>query len=238
MSRGVCLGATLLALVAWWAALPRRPTARPRLVAPPARAAGLAAATETTPTAAPSPLAPAAAAPAALAPARSLRGTEIDGALEVDGAGRFLATPRALQLFDYLATTEGEKDAATIRAEVRAAAEQRLPVAEVERALALYDRYLAYRQALQAALERAPPGAGARVALAIARATRAELFGSDDAERLFAADDALAEVTLARAELAVRDDLDPAERAARLAALEQRLPEAMRQARARRADLR
>jgi lipase chaperone LimK len=234
----VWAGAGLLALIAWWALAPARPPMRLQTVAPsPPPSLPPPPSPPPPPSTLPLPLAASVAAPAGPVPARSLRGTEVDGALELDGAGRFVATPRALQLFDYFATTEGEADAATRRAQVQAVAQQRLPPAEVAAALALYDRYLAYRQALQAAFERAPPGADARAALAIARATAVELFGPDDAEQLFAADHALAEVTLARAELA-RAELEPAERAARLAALEQRLPEPMRQARARRAELR
>jgi lipase chaperone LimK len=137
-------------------------------------------------------------------PPRSLRGTEVDGELELDGAGRFVASRRALQLFDYFLTATGEEDEPVIRARIAAAARARLPVGEAERALALYDRYVEYRSALQSAFERASPADGARGALAISEAAQRSIFGVDDAERLFARDNALAAATLERAGPLVR----------------------------------
>jgi lipase chaperone LimK len=174
------------------------------------------------------------AASVALAP--SLRGTEVDGALERDQSGHFIPTPRALQLFDYFLTESGEQNAATIRAQVLAAAQQRLPSEEVERALSLYDRYVDYHARLQDAFARAPLASGPRAALAITEAMQADVFGREDAERLFSADNTLAEVTVARAELAVAER-DPDARATLAAALEERLPEPMRRARASRAEI-
>jgi lipase chaperone LimK len=223
-------GALLLALAGW---IGSSSIARSTATAVPA-SSSTAAVTARTP-AERAPLVAAAIDPLPPAPApRSLRGTEVDGALERDADGRFFATPRALQLFDYFLTTEGEQDAAAIRAQVLAVARQHLPAEEAQRALALYDQYIDYRATLRAALERAPPGGGPHAALALAEATQVERFGASVAARLFAADNALAEVTVERAELAARDDLDAAERAVRLQALEERLPESMRRARAQR----
>jgi lipase chaperone LimK len=131
--------------------------------------------------------------------ARSLRGTDVDGDLEHDGDGRFIVTRRALRLFDYFLTATGEQDATAIRAQVAEVARQRLGAAEAERAIALYDRYVDYRAALPAAFAGAPPGAGLHTALALVEAAQVAFFGRDDAERLFATDDALAAATLDRA---------------------------------------
>jgi lipase chaperone LimK len=228
--------ALALALAGWLAFAPTAPVKR-----------AAASASESAPADAVATVAPpaqpraaatiaAAAAPASVAPAPSLRGTEVDGALERDSSGAFVATPRALQLFDYFLTASGEEDAATIRAQVVAAARQRLPGQEVDRALSLYDRYVDYRARLQDAFARAPLGGGPRAALAIAEATQVDVFGRNDAARLFSADNTLAEVMLARTELATAD-LDPGARAAQATALEQRLPEPMRRARAGRAEI-
>jgi lipase chaperone LimK len=165
---------------------------------------------------------PLAAAPAA----RSLDGTVVDG--------DFSGGPATVRLFEYFLSTEGEEDAAAIRRHVRAVAESCLSPGESSSALALFDRYQQYRVSLRAAFERPGAAVDARAALALAERTQRELFGAVAAERLFGDQDALAEVTLDRAALFADATLDPAERDARLDALEQRLPEPMRLARERR----
>jgi lipase chaperone LimK len=167
------------------------------------------------------------------AAARSLRDTEVDGDFSLDADRRFVATRGARRLFDYFLTTEGEQDLATIRAQVQGVAQARLPGPEAERAVALFDRYLRYREAARAALAEVAPG-DARAALAGVLRAQDELFGRADAERLFAVDNVLAGVTLERAALYARSDLSPEARDAQLRALEERLPERMRRARAER----
>jgi lipase chaperone LimK len=78
-------------------------------------------------------------------PPSSLRGTDVDGDLERDAAGRFVATPAARLLFDYFLSAAGEEPAATIRARVAAEARRRLPAAEADAAMDLYDHYVSVR---------------------------------------------------------------------------------------------
>jgi hypothetical protein len=119
--------------------------------------------------------------------ASSLAGTDIDGAFTIGDDGRFAPDRQAIRLFDYFLTTEGERDAAAIRAAVLDAARARLSPDDADRALALYDRYLGYRQALQAALESGTTAVGdVDAAVALARRVQIERFGTADAERLFA----------------------------------------------------
>jgi lipase chaperone LimK len=174
--------------------------------------------------------------PAPAEPPRSLRGTEIDGQLELGTDGHFQASSAARRLFDYFLSTTGEEDSAAIRRRVENAARSQLPGGEVERALSLYDRYVDYRVQLAAALQSvAVPNA--REGLALVEQAQVAAFGQDDAARLFGADNAVAELTVERAELLQRTDISDDERAARLAQLEERLPEDLRRARARRLAL-
>jgi lipase chaperone LimK len=140
-----------------------------------------------------------------------------------------------IRLFDYFLSATGEETAEAIRAHVVATAREQLEAQDKEAALALYDRYVAYRATLQSALADATPG-DARAALALVESTQQQIFGGD-ATALFGADNALAEVTLERRELFARQDLDDGARAAALAALEDRLPANMRAARAARTQL-
>jgi lipase chaperone LimK len=122
---------------------------------------------------------------------RSLLGTVADGDLSVDDEGRFVADARALRLFDYFLSAEGEEPAARIRERVAEAAQQRLPAEEAVRALALFDRYLLYRVALADSLTHVARG-DLRGALATVHELRIDRFGPDDAARLFGADERLA----------------------------------------------
>lgn len=134
--------------------------------------------------------------PAAVS-APSLAGTEIDGAFTVE-AGHFVADRQAIRLFDYFLSTEGERSSAAITDEVDRLARARLAPDDAERASALFDRYLRYRQTLSTEMERLAPG-DVRGALALMRRLQSEFFGAADAERMFGREDALAERLLAAA---------------------------------------
>jgi lipase chaperone LimK len=171
----------------------------------------------------------------AVAGARSLVGTDIDGGWTKDARGRLAAGPDIIRLFDYFLSTTGEESAAAIRAHVVATARAQLAGEDQDAAMALYDRYIAYRTALQSALAGATT-TDARAALAVVESTQQQIFGGD-ATALFGDENALAEVLLERREILMRQDLDEAGRAAALAGLEDRLPASMRAARAARAEL-
>jgi hypothetical protein len=154
-------------------------------VAPPSSAPRAAAAAPTpTPTPA---LAPTHGYVPARARTTSLAGTDIDGTFTIGDDGRFVPDRQTLRLFNYFLSTEGERDAADIRDDVQQVARTRLSPDDADRALALYDRYLAYRAALATALStgEAAPG-DLPAATAIAARVRVDTFGVVDAERLFA----------------------------------------------------
>ena len=74
---------------------------------------------------------------------RSLADTEIDGGFTSGGDGELVADERAREVFDYFLTADGEEPISTIRARVADVA--RRDRVDPDRALALFDRYLAYR---------------------------------------------------------------------------------------------
>ncbi len=110
--------------------------------------------------------------------------------------GQFIPTPGAIRLFDHYLTTLGEIDASTVRRLVAADARRFAP----ERAgdvLELFDRYTAYLEDLQSALE-ITPDLPISDAHAVTLSRQRAHFG-DDAEILFAVENELAAQLLARA---------------------------------------
>jgi lipase chaperone LimK len=76
-------------------------------------------------------------------PPRSLADTEIDGAFTRGPDGAVVADEQAREVFDYFLTAEGEDTMTTIRARIADVA--RRDHVDPDAALALFDRYLAYR---------------------------------------------------------------------------------------------
>jgi lipase chaperone LimK len=226
-ARAVIVTGALLAslVVALWLAIDR-PHEPASAAAEPVAAQAVAVERTAAPTPAAAPTRTSASPTAGFA--RSLRGTEVDGDLEVGPDGHFVPTRAALRLFKFFLTAEGEEDASAIRAHVQDVARSRLPKREADAAMALFDRYNDYRRDLKDAYGKLSGPVDPRTAIGIAQQMQVALFGSKDADALFGVDNALAEVTVERAELFARQDLDANDRAARLAALEERLPASMR----------
>jgi lipase chaperone LimK len=152
----------------------------------------------------------------------SLQGTSPDGGVETDGFGHLRPSRELRQLFDYYLSASGEEPRRRINARIVAALREQLPSPAADEAVAVLRRYLVYRRAVR----RVPPD------LATVHAVRVRILGRDVAEAFFAVDEAAASFLLARRAVATDPDLAPAERDARLAALEARLPEQVRALRA------
>lgn len=134
----------------------------------------------------------------------SLRGTEVDGEVRFAADGSVIADAGLRRLFDYFLSTMGETDLAGVRALLRSHLQSRLDPAQTERVLAAFERYVAYQRALMDA-----PGAQSTdpaVRLAEARRLRRSLLGEAMAEGFFAEEEALAELSLKRRDIAA----DPA----------------------------
>lgn len=123
---------------------------------------------------------------------QSLIGTDVDGRLNLDPAGRFVLDADAVRLFDYFLTTEGEVDDVARRALVeREALRLGDSAASV---MAWYEAYCEYRRRFDAAIEKAGPAADGAELLARVRQARAETVGDHP---LFAEDDRLVEDAIA-----------------------------------------
>lgn len=165
----------------------------------------------------------------AAAPARrprSLRGTAVDGALPVDAAGHLAVGPDVRRFFDYFLALTGEEPLPRIRDRlVRAIGARLRPPADRE-AEELLDRYLAYRDR---ARDLTADGTLAERLEAI-RALRRETLGGTAAVQLFSDEDARDDATVVAHAAAEDPSLTSEERAARLAALEEALPDEARAA--------
>lgn len=157
----------------------------------------------------------------------SLRGSEPDGALVTDASGAFVATPDALDLFDYYLAASGEEPLE--RSVSRIEREIRARVAPPEPALELLARYLAYREAVRELVEsEGLASLPLERRLQRLRELRRGLFGPELAATLFEAQEERERAALAWQRIAQDPQLDPVERAERRAALEREWPEAER----------
>lgn len=160
---------------------------------------------------------------------RSLEGTEVDGGLDVDDDGHLVLSPRVIALFDYFFTASGEESDSALRARISAYARERLREPALGEALALLDRYSAYREA-----GRSLPGAASASPaerLQILHDLRLRHFG-DAAEALFGDEERQAKAVVARIGVESDKGLTPEERADRLAEIDDALPAAEKEARA------
>jgi lipase chaperone LimK len=169
--RFVLLAVVVVALVGEMALRPtrvaRRPAAamrRPALVAPAAAAAGL--------------LPP---------PPASLDGTDVDGRLVVDAHGDLVVSPEVRRFFEYFLSATGEDEDAAIRRRVEAAIDARVPPRAAAQARALFDRFLAYREAARGL--QASPSDSLATRLAAVREIRWKTFGRQAADALFGDED-------------------------------------------------
>lgn len=154
----------------------------------------------------------------------SLRGTQIDGALVTDAEGKFVPTADAIDLFDYFLSAVGEESLAAIRARIRAAITSRLDGPAAEKAMALLDDYLRYRDRAAQLIEGPILGEDLDRRLQYLRELRREVFGAETARALFAQEEERWFVELERRRVLMDATLGSAERDQRLAALEADLP--------------
>ena len=179
------------------------------------------------------PAAPAAADPFAFV--RSMEGTKPDGDVKLDADGQLVVDAELGHLFDYYLAGLGEKDLGAIRSEIERELERRFkpgPAAQAKRLLA---SYLAYKGALvgveQGLKQTGDLAKSARARLTATQALRRNYFSAGEIAGLFGFSDAYDLDALARIEVSQDPRLTPAQRAGKLAVLEQKLSPAMREAR-------
>lgn len=162
--------------------------------------------------------------------AESLRGTEVDGQLMVDEHGALVLDEQLRHLFDYFYTTVGEVsfDAASeaIREHLRATLRQ----PALDQALDLLLSYIDYKTAL-ADLERQFPVVadldGLRAREEAVQRLRASLFSIEAHEAFFGAEEAYNQFTLQRLAILNDPQLSAADKAERVEALRNDLPDDM-----------
>lgn len=157
----------------------------------------------------------------------SLRGTEVDGGLAFDAAGRVVPDAGMRRLFDYHLGLIGERDPAQIRQLLQAHLVRRHGAARTAEALAYFDRYVAYLRRLAEARIDALPRLQDRFDRTVA--LRRDALGEAMAHGFFAEEEALARLTLQRMAVAADASLDREEKARRLAALDAEAGYAQRQ---------
>jgi len=158
----------------------------------------------------------------------SLEGTEADGAVEADAAGHLVIDLELRRLFDHFLAASGEEPLATIRARIAGVLRARLPASAAGEAIAILDRYLAYRDAVRALAPPADPAAG----LDQVHDLRVQMFPPAVVRAFFADEEAATAAALARSAVLQDGALSAAERERRLAEIEARMPAAVREARA------
>ena len=186
------------------------------------------------------PLAPAAEAPAGTPPSpdapgglpSALEGSEPEGELLVDEAGRFVPGPEALRLFDYYLTAQDEETEDVIRARIEDEIQERLAPEAAAQARDLLDRYLRY---LHEGREMGESGTGADELAEHARRLhelRHAIFGPAVAALLFDEEERMTQVAIERRRILDDPSLDDRARIQRLAALQAQLPADVREAEA------
>jgi lipase chaperone LimK len=161
----------------------------------------------------------------------SLRGTEVDGSLEVDADGNFLPTPEVRRLFDYFFSAVGEEPDEVIRGRILLQLWANLPPRAADQAAQLLDDFMALREAAQelASAESVPRDLERRWQWI--RELRREYLGAENAEGLYGEEEYVIMLDMQRREVLLDETLDEQERAERLEAIEVRLPDRVREAR-------
>lgn len=148
----------------------------------------------------------------------SLRGTEIDGAVSLDGNGRVILDIGLRRLFDYYLSLMGERDLIQIRALLKTYLLTQYSAANTDSALLYFDRYTDYLSALTDL--KIGNIAKPEDRLQKVTALRKKILGEEMALAFFADEEALAALTLKRMSIAEDKSLSADEKAGLLAELD------------------
>ena len=148
----------------------------------------------------------------------SLRGTEIDGEVTLDGNGRVVLDIGLRRLFDYYLSLVGERDIVQIRTMLKAHLLTRYSSANADSVLLYFDRYSDYLNALTDL----QIGNIAKPEDRLQKVTelRKKILGAEMALAFFSEEEALASLTLKRMAIAENKNLSADEKARLLAELD------------------
>ncbi|MRV71545.1 lipase chaperone [Duganella sp. FT92W] len=166
---------------------------------------------------------------------RSMEGTAPDGNVKQDAADALVVDAELGHLFDYYLAGLGETSLESVRAEAERELARRLRPAAAAQARRLLASYIDYKRAL-ASVEKALRPSGNLAKDARARhegmlALRRQYFSPQESAGLFGDADAYAQDTIARLEIDSDLRLSAAERARKVAELDARLPDTLREQR-------
>lgn len=166
---------------------------------------------------------------------KSLRDTEVDGALEVDAAGNLIVSIGVRHVFDYFLSAIGEEDLTTIISRIRAYIRSKLaahPAASAQ-AEKILDGYLSYREALghiaQVGGNPAENIAAIRQQKEQIASLRTQYLARDVIDAFFGDEDAYDRYTLARIEVMQDKSLNATDKARKVAELLNTLPPALKE---------
>jgi lipase chaperone LimK len=162
----------------------------------------------------------------------SMEGTRPDGDIKTLAGEQLVVDAELGHLFDYYLAGLGEKDLDAIRTEIERELDRRLKPGPARQAKQLLSSYLAYKQALAGLESRLAPSSdvarSARARLAAMRALRSTYFTPEQSAGLFGATDIADDDAVARLEVAVDKNLSEAQKQAKVAELDRRMPAALR----------
>lgn len=159
----------------------------------------------------------------------SLRGTRVDGNLQATANGDLLINPAIRQVFDYFLTALGEESLEDIQARLVGHLSEQLPPQAAQQAWAIYQQYMALRDAM----EQLPGHDGSVAAMRVAIGQRHDMqqayLGPEVADAFYGLDMTYDRYMIERQTLLEDDGLTAAQRQQQLANLEQNLPQGMQQ---------
>ncbi len=169
----------------------------------------------------------------------SLKGTDIDGMYPVDSDGNLLFSAAIKHRFEYFLSTMGEFPLDDVLQMVRGDIEANLTSPAKEQALKLFDDYIAYKYALVELEKTFEPSQHYEVSnierfrhqLEQLRNKRREHLDSEAADAFFGFDELYDDFMLSQLEIQNNSQLTPSEKQQQIQALQQGLPEDVRQMR-------
>jgi lipase chaperone LimK len=166
---------------------------------------------------------------------QSLQGTDVDGEILIDENKNLHVTKRLRDLFDYFLSTLGEESLATIIERVKAYVQHRVPDPAKTQVLQLFEKYLAYRDALKQineaggkSLDQIDPDAIARQKAQEQR-LRQQYFNAEEIQAFFGEEDTLDDFTLRSLRINQDKSLSDVEKARHLKVLSDQLPASVQQ---------
>ena len=169
----------------------------------------------------------------------SLKGTDIDGMYPVDQDGNLLLNAAIKHRFEYFLSTMGEFPLEEVMQMIRDDINDNLVSPAKEQALKLFDDYVAYKYALVELEKNFEPAQGYEISnierfrhqLAQLRNKRREHLDSEAADAFFGFDELYDDFMLAQLEIQNNNQLTPSEKQQQLEALQDSLPEDVREMR-------